>query len=75
MGMFEGVVFFGLMWLVVAVLWLVALVDILKSEFKDGLTKVIWLILVIFLPFLGSMYNSMVEGWDTDRGSRIKSLV
>jgi|YelNatPaOPRAMG01_1025707.scaffolds.fasta_scaffold02930_16 hypothetical protein len=55
MGMFEGVVFFGLMWLVVAVLWLVALVDILKSEFKDGLTKVIWLILVIFLPFLGSI--------------------
>jgi hypothetical protein len=55
MGMFEGVVFFGLMWLVVAVLWLVALVDILKSEFKDGLTKVIWLLLVIFLPFLGSI--------------------
>jgi len=55
MGMFEGVVFFGLMWLVVAVLWLVALVDILKSEFKDGLTKVIWLILVIFLPFMGSI--------------------
>jgi len=23
----------------------------------------------------GYMYNSMVEGWDTDRGSRIKSLV
>jgi hypothetical protein len=55
MGMFEGVVFFGLMWVIVAVLWLVALVDILKSEFKDGLTKVIWLILVIFLPFLGSI--------------------
>jgi len=55
MGMFEGVVFFGLMWVVVAVLWLVALVDILKSEFKDGLTKVIWLILVILLPFLGSI--------------------
>jgi hypothetical protein len=55
MGLFEGVVFFGLMWVIVAVLWLVALVDILKSEFKDGLTKVIWLILVIFLPFLGSI--------------------
>ncbi|MGE4546321.1 MAG: PLDc N-terminal domain-containing protein [Desulfurella sp.] len=55
MGMFEGIVFFGLVWVVVAVLWLVALVDILKSEFKDGLTKVIWLILVIFLPFLGSI--------------------
>lgn len=53
--MFEGIVFFGLVWVVVAVLWLVALVDILKSEFKDGLTKVIWLILVIFLPFLGSI--------------------
>jgi hypothetical protein len=53
--MFESFAFFGLLWIVAAILWLVALVDILKSEFKDGLTKVIWLILVIFLPFLGSI--------------------
>ncbi|WP_349682208.1 PLD nuclease N-terminal domain-containing protein [Desulfurella multipotens] len=26
-----------------------------KCDFKDGLTKVIWLVLVIVLPFLGSI--------------------
>lgn len=55
MELFEGFVFFGLLSIIVSVLWLVALVDILKSDFKDGLTKIIWLALVVFLPFLGSI--------------------
>ncbi|QHL86451.1 hypothetical protein GU926_02930 [Nibribacter ruber] len=36
-----------------AILWIWALVDVLKSDFKTDFEKIIWLLLVIFLPFLG----------------------
>ncbi|MCH7410140.1 PLDc N-terminal domain-containing protein [Belliella sp. DSM 111904] len=39
-----------------ATLWIWAVVDLLKSEFKDNSTKLLWLLLLIFLnplaPFL-----------------------
>lgn len=53
MGVFEGFFVFGILSVVCVILWIIALVDILKSDFKDGLTKVIWLVLIIVLPFLG----------------------
>ena len=34
--------------------WIWALIDILKNEFT-GMNKLIWLLLVIFLPLLGSI--------------------
>ncbi|GAA4298436.1 PLDc N-terminal domain-containing protein [Nibribacter koreensis] len=34
-------------------LWVWALIDILKSDFKTDVEKIIWLLLVFFLPFLG----------------------
>ena len=36
------------------ILWIVALVDILKSEFQ-GYNKLIWVVVVIFLPIVGSI--------------------
>jgi hypothetical protein len=39
------IVLFGIFWL-----W--ALIDILKSDFK-GSNKIVWLLLVIFIPLLG----------------------
>jgi hypothetical protein len=38
-----------------AIVWIIALVDILRSDFKDSNEKLIWVLLVIFLPFLGSI--------------------
>lgn len=32
-----------------------ALVDVLRSDFKDGTTKLIWVILILFAPFLGPL--------------------
>lgn len=35
-------------------LWIIALIDCLKSDFeKDG--KVIWVLVIVFLPILGSI--------------------
>jgi hypothetical protein len=37
------------------VLWVWAIIDVIRSEFKDSSTKIIWVALLIFLPFLGSI--------------------
>lgn len=34
---------------------LFALIDILSSSFRDGNTKLIWVIVVIFVPLVGSI--------------------
>ena len=36
-----------------SVLWIFALIDILKSNFKDSTNKIIWVLIVLLLPVLG----------------------
>ena len=36
-------------------LWLYALIDTLRSDFNTGTEKLIWLLVVLFLSFLGSL--------------------
>jgi hypothetical protein len=43
---------FRLLWFLVFVLDIVAVVSLLKSG-ADGATKILWLLLIIFLPFIG----------------------
>ena len=38
-----------------SVLWIFALIDILKSNFKDSTNKIIWVLIVLLLPVLGSI--------------------
>jgi len=40
--------------LIIVPLWVIALVDVLKSEFK-GNDKLVWLIVVILLPVIGAI--------------------
>jgi sterol desaturase/sphingolipid hydroxylase (fatty acid hydroxylase superfamily) len=40
--------------LAIFVFWLWALIDIVKSDFRDSATKVIWFIIVFFLYLLGA---------------------
>jgi hypothetical protein len=37
------------------VLWIYCLVDIIKANFKGENDKIIWLLLIIFLPLIGSI--------------------
>ena len=37
------------------IIWIWALVDILKSDFKDGTNKIVWLLVVFFLYILGAL--------------------
>lgn len=37
------------------VIWVWAIIDVIKSDFKDSVTKIIWMAILIFLPLLGSL--------------------
>ena len=37
------------------VLWIYCLVDIIRANFKGENDKIIWLLLIIFLPLIGSI--------------------
>ena len=45
--------FMALFALFMFIAWIWALIDILKSEFKEPINKIIWLLVVFFLYFLG----------------------
>jgi len=55
---------FLLPWLFIAgvplVMLIIALVDILRSEFEDSANKILWVIVVILLPFLGSLLYFLI---------------
>lgn len=43
-----------------AVLWLWAIIDLVKRNFADNATKVIWALVIIFIPFVGSILYLVV---------------
>ena len=55
-GVMELVV---LLVLFVVPLWLIALVDILRHDFK-GNDKLIWILVIIFVPFLGPILYFLI---------------
>ncbi len=46
---------FGLVAVLCLALWVMAIVDILNSRFREESSKVLWILLVVFLPFLGTI--------------------
>ncbi|MBB6609960.1 PLDc_N domain-containing protein [Pontibacter sp. Tf4] len=41
-------------------LWLGALIDLLRSNFTDSITKLIWLVTIIFVPVLGAILYLLI---------------
>ena len=50
-----GMLFMFLFWIASIILWISALIDILKSDFRGGSDKIVWLLVVVFLPLLGAV--------------------
>ncbi|MDB5030857.1 PLD nuclease N-terminal domain-containing protein [Mucilaginibacter sp.] len=42
------------------VLSIICLIDIVRSDFKDAVTKLIWALIVLFAPFIGSIVYLIV---------------
>ena len=49
-------------------LWLWALVDLVKSDFKNSINKLVWLILIVFLPVLGAILYLLIG-----RGQKVEA--
>ena len=43
-----------------SIFWIIALIDILKSDFRDTNGKIIWALVVIFLPIIGSILYFLI---------------
>ena len=50
-----GLIFWLVLFACILSLWILALASILKSDFKDSTTKLIWILVVVFLPIIGSV--------------------
>lgn len=46
--------------LIPAVLWIIALIDVLKSDFKDSINKLIWVLVIILFPIVGAIIYFMI---------------
>ena len=46
-------IFWVLFWLASAVLFIVALIDVIRRQFSNDSDKILWLVLIILLPVLG----------------------
>nr|WKN39407.1 PLD nuclease N-terminal domain-containing protein [Tunicatimonas sp. TK19036] len=54
------VLFLGIPFLLGMLLWLYALIDVLRSQFRKESDKIIWVLVVIFLQFLGAIIYLVV---------------
>ncbi|MFT2009164.1 PLD nuclease N-terminal domain-containing protein [Pontibacter sp. 13R65] len=52
-----------------AMLWLWALVDLLKSDFKNQTNKLVWAVVIIFLPVLGALLYLLIG-----RGQKVNAV-
>ena len=60
-GMFMGVgCIGGLISLAIFVLWIVALIDAIRNPSLNGNARVIWVLVIIFLPVLGSLLYFLI---------------
>lgn len=50
--LFDTFVFISIMWINLSLLWIYALISILKNEFKKENQKIIWIITLIFIPII-----------------------
>jgi hypothetical protein len=46
-------IFWSLLMLILICLWIYTIVDILKADFEGSNDKLIWILLVILVPFIG----------------------
>ena len=56
LGIAEAVILLSLL---VGVLWIIALIDILKSDFA-GNDKIIWLLVILLIPIIGPIIYFIV---------------
>lgn len=64
-----GQVFWSLIWLVIFVLWIIlsffVLADVIRSHDLSGVAKALWVVFVVFVPFIGVFVYLVLRGGST----------
>lgn len=64
-----GQVFWSLIWLVIFVLWIIlsffVLADVFRSHDLSGVAKALWVVFVVFVPFIGVFVYLVLRGGST----------
>jgi hypothetical protein len=55
-----GLVVWVLILLLTVVLPLAAIISLLRSSFKDNTSKLIWLLVILFVPIVGSIFYFLI---------------
>jgi uncharacterized membrane protein len=50
-----GLIIWSILSVISLVLTVIALVNVLRSEFKDSTSKLIWVAVILFMPLIGSI--------------------
>ena len=67
LGIPELIIIFFLFFMPLALI-IIALIDILRSNFKDSTNKIIWVLVVIFVPFFGPILYFIIG-----RGQKVRA--
>jgi hypothetical protein len=51
---------FGILWLIGAIVIIIAIIDIVKQSKMDGANKIIWLLIVVLFNLIGSIIYFVV---------------
>lgn len=62
---------FGLLGVALLAFWIWALIDVVRNDAMNGWSRVFWLVVVWFLPFLGSLIYLAFGRGSHDRPERV----
>lgn len=55
-----GLIFWTIFSILLLLLPILALVSILRSDFKDKTNKLLWVLIILFLPFIGPVLYFLI---------------
>lgn len=58
----QGLIIWTILAAVICFIFLAALINVLKSDFTDSTTKLMWILVILLVPFLGSIIYFMIGG-------------
>lgn len=64
-----SLIIWGIFTIILLFIWILAIASILQSDFKDARAKSIWMLVIIFLPVIGSLLYFLIG-----RGQRINNI-
>lgn len=61
LGNFVGTEIFILFFLILPIIfWVIAIIDLVQRQFQDQTNKIVWALVILLIPFLGSLLYLLI---------------